>query len=217
MAFSETGGFEPKKALEEWKKAKPLTMKETGVGELLRALPESPAPGQLGKYTEIQGKLKQKLADPNIKKESKAVKCITSISDDITSYLKWYKNSRAHVIANMNEIMKEIRNFQSVLEKMPDQPDKVRQVYSSTLMTARKYNVDSRSYPPSGRSIFPPNVGGAWQGVTNHWSDQAQVMLKELEKKPAPDLKSKEITDRIQMCKTNANRVAAVINLLPPI
>jgi hypothetical protein len=99
VSFDSSRGFESKKAVEEWKKAKPILLKDTGVSELLRTLPESPAPGQLSAYVEVQGKLKLKIADPKIKKETKAVKCIESIHNDITAYLKWYKDRRTHVIS----------------------------------------------------------------------------------------------------------------------
>lgn len=217
MSFDSSKGFEPKKALEEWKKAKPFALKETGVGDLLRALPPAPAPGQLSKYVEIQGKLKAKLADPNIKKEPKAVKCIDNIHDDIASFLQWYKSSRTHIIDRMNNIVDAMKAFQKVLEKDAANPQKLHQAHMHVMVVAKQNPIDSRSFPPSGKSIFPPSVGGAWLGVTNVWASHVLDTIKFLEKKPAPDPAGTEALEMIKTCKLNTTRVAQVAALLKAI
>lgn len=217
MSFDSTKGFEPTKALDEWKKAKPLGLSETGVGELLKALPPSPAPGQLPKYVEIQGKLKAKLADPKIKKEPKAVKCIDGINGDIAAFLKWYKDSRASVIARMTAISHDMTAFQAILEKEADHPQKLAGAYAQVLGEARKNSVDSQEFPPSGKSIYPQNIHAAWLGVTNSWCGNVSNTIKFLSKTPPPDPKGKEATEMIQACKLAATRVSQVLSLLKPI
>ena len=217
MPFDGARGFEPKEALERWKKAKPLTMPETGVGELLKALPPSPAPGQLSKYVEIQGKLKAKLADPKVKAVPKAAKCIESINEDISAFLKWYKESRVRVIGKMTLISQQIAVFQGVLEQRRDQPDKLQEAYYNVLGVARQNSVDSRSYPSAGSLILPQNVYAAWLGVTNTWAKSVSDTIQFLNSKPTPDPHGAEALSMTKDCKQNGQRVSAVAALLKPI
>jgi hypothetical protein len=217
MSFDSTRGFEPKRALEEWKKAKPVMLGETGVGELIRALPEAPAPGQLSKYVEIQGKLKAKMADPTIKSQQKAAKCIDEINTDISAFLKWYKESRASVIARMTVVAEGVKACQAVLEKEVAHPQKMLEAYTNFLAVARQHSVDSRSFPSSGKSIFPQNVHGAWLGVTNQWCKSVSDTIQYLASTPAPDPSGKEATEMMKACKLGAQRVPQLLALLKPI
>jgi hypothetical protein len=217
MSFDSTRGFEPKRAIEEWKKAKPATLGETGVGELIRALPEAPAPGQLSKYVEIQGKLKAKMADPKIKSQQKAVKCIDGINSDISAFLKWYKESRASVIARMTTVAKEMKACQAVLEKEVAHPQKMMEAYTHFLGIARQHSVDSREFPSCGKSIFPQNIHAAWLGVTDQWCTSVSDTIKYLSRTPPPDPAAKDATEMMKSCKLGAERVAQVLALLQPI
>jgi hypothetical protein len=79
--------FDPKKAVDAWKKAKPLMLTKTGISELLRVLPAKPTQAQLTEFTKAVTKLEAALADPKIKKEKKAHDEVQKIHDDIKRYL----------------------------------------------------------------------------------------------------------------------------------
>jgi hypothetical protein len=217
MPFDSTKGFEPKKALENWKKAKPILLKETGISDLLRALPEGPAAGQLPKYLEIQGKLKAKMADPSIRKESKAVRCIQEIVDEITGFLKFYKDKRAEFIHLMTLTLKEMKTFQTVLEANLDNGPTVRRAYDMTIQAARQFKVGSAGLPRSCKDTFPKTSEAAWTVSTNHWFREAKFLVDYLGKKPAPDPKAQKTIDWAKGCKHNLDQVIIAVGMLKPI
>lgn len=211
MALDIVGGFDPKIALAEWKKAKPLLMPETGIGELLRGLPPAPAPEQLAKYTEIQGKLKAKLADPKVKKEAKAVKFVDNISKDIGEFVHRFKESREHVVQQLGIVSKAMHDFQAILEAHADEVPKLRAAYVGCIAFIRKNAVDPRSYKGSRQSIFPDNVGGNWVLAVDDWDKAVCATIDFLASdKPKPDPAGHEAVERIKACKAKMDRAVAL-------
>ena len=214
MAFNNSTGFEPKKAMEEWKKAKPLLLQDTGVSALLRELPESPAPEQLAQYVAIQGKLKAQMNDPKIKKEPKAVKCIASICDDITKYLKWYKDCRNHVINRMSTVVDAAKTCQAVLETHRDDVAKVQEAKGMVIKVASLHKVEKGEMPNSARSALPDKVATAWMQTYSLWGDSVGELITYLAAKKDP--KGAEAIELTKTCKLNVERLGHIMGLLKP-
>jgi hypothetical protein len=214
VAFSDSEGFEPKKAIEEWKKAKPLLLQDTGISGLLRLLPEAPAPEQLTQYVAIQGKLKAQLNDPKIKKEAKAVKCITAICDDITKFLKWFKDCRNHVITRMKTVVEAVKTCQVVLETHRDDVEKVRDAKAMAMQVANLHKVEKGEMPNSARSALPDNVAVAWMQTYTTWGDSVTELITYLSAKKDP--KAAEAIELTKKCKLNVERLEHVMGLLKP-
>ena len=86
--------FNPTKALEAWKKAKPLLLTDTGVSDVIRKLPANPTQAQLADYAKAVKSLETAMANSKVKAEKKALACITTIRDDIKGYLEEVKAER---------------------------------------------------------------------------------------------------------------------------
>ena len=88
-------GVDAKKALADWKKAKPLLLTKTGVSEKLRELPEKAALSNLKKYEGVLDFLDKAAADAKIKAEKKAIACINDLRKQIETFLDKHKTERA--------------------------------------------------------------------------------------------------------------------------
>ena len=118
--------FDTKKAVDSWKKAKPLTLTKTGVSELLRDLPVSPKSSELVKFEQAQKTLEAKLSDAKIKKEKKAVECITQIRDNIKRYLAGIKTERAALVGALKRMHASAGKYIDNVEKAADLGSAVR-------------------------------------------------------------------------------------------
>ena len=111
--------FDTKKAVEAWKKAKPLMLTDTGVSDVLRSIPTNPTLKQLPLFKDVQKKLEGFMANPKIKAEKKALACIMAIHTDIGKYLLQIKLDRQHVAANMEKLLVPTMAFGKAVEKGP--------------------------------------------------------------------------------------------------
>jgi hypothetical protein len=112
--------FDPQKALNDWKKAKPLLLTDTGVSGVLRALPAKPKQNQLKLYVTAVTQLQKAIADPKIQKEKKALACLQTIQAGIKQFLANIHNERQESIKAFKGVCQVIAEFSSgVGSKLP--------------------------------------------------------------------------------------------------
>lgn len=104
--------FDAKKALESWKKAKPLLLTDTGVSDHLRKLPDNPmSKSYLADLDKAGKKLDTFMADAKIKAEKKAVACLKEIQASIEKHVKDVVDNRKHVLGDMDGILAESKKY----------------------------------------------------------------------------------------------------------
>jgi hypothetical protein len=109
--------FESKKAVDAWKKAKPLLLTDTGVSDFLRKLPTNPPPSQLALLVKAQKELDTYLTSPKIKGEKKAVACLQQIKADIEKHLDEVADIRKLVVKNMETILSLLDDYLKTMKK----------------------------------------------------------------------------------------------------
>jgi hypothetical protein len=109
--------FDSKKAVDAWKKAKPLLLTDTGVSDFLRKLPTNPPPPQLGLLVKAQKELDGYLKDPKIKGEKKAAACLQQIKADIENHLDEVAETRKLVVKNMETILSLLDDYLKTMKK----------------------------------------------------------------------------------------------------
>jgi hypothetical protein len=111
--------FDPKKALDAWKKAKPITLTKTGVSEVLRVLVANPTQAQLKAYETALATLATKMTDAKIKAVKKALDCIKTIHDNLKSYLAEVKSERQEAVSALKSIHTAAKAFYDTVSKGP--------------------------------------------------------------------------------------------------
>lgn len=105
-----------------WQKAKPITLTKTGVSELLRTLPDDPDQSQLKIYKKVASELGDKIANPKIKAEKKALACLVKIKKDIEEYLTFTKTTRDKGVQIMKAIGKVAADYYAGAKKLQVTP-----------------------------------------------------------------------------------------------
>lgn len=111
--------FDTKKAVEAWKKAKPLTMTDTGVSDFLRKLPSAATPDKLPLLVAAQKQLDTFIANPKIGKDAKAKACLQQIKTDIKLFVDKIYEHRLYAARNITTTIKALDDYIATLTKTP--------------------------------------------------------------------------------------------------
>ncbi|MFG6415303.1 hypothetical protein ACG02S_15505 [Roseateles sp. DC23W] len=146
--------FDSKKAVEAWKKAKPLTLTDTGVSDFLRKLPSDPkSKTYLADLRNEKPKLLAFLNNAKIKAEKKASACLKQIHDDIDKHLDDVKANRKHVLGDMERIRGAAKDYFAEAIKKPTEQGLGDQ-WIKVMLADRGSRVDARS--PAAHEFDPP-------------------------------------------------------------
>ena len=105
------------KLLSDWKKAKPLTLRKTGISELLRTLPKDPTQVQLAIYAKVETDLNTKSSDRKIQAEKKALACVKALQKEIHDYLASIATQRAKAVDMLKKIHVVAHNYYQTMAK----------------------------------------------------------------------------------------------------
>lgn len=105
------------KLLSDWKKAKPLTLRKTGVSELLRTLPKDPTQVQLALYAKVETDLNTKSSDRKIQAEKKALDCVKAMQKEIHDYLASIATQRTKAVDILKKIHVVANNYYQTMAK----------------------------------------------------------------------------------------------------
>ncbi len=182
--------FDTKKAVEAWKKAKPLLLTDTGISDFLRKMPaDGMSKSYLADLEKSGKKLDSFMADPKVKAEKKAVACLKQIQDDIKKHVDGVQANRKHVMGDMDRVLAESKNYAVEAISKPTR-EGLMKIWLRITQLERGGRLDPREHDddPPLRALM-----GDWftaGGLLNE-AHTALVKLLELhEKKPLPDFKT---------------------------
>lgn len=181
--------FDTKKALESWKKAKPLLLTDTGISDFLRKLPtDAKSKTYLDEIEKAQSKVTTFMSNSKIKSEKKALACLQDISVGMKKYVDDVKEDRVHVLASMDNILKQSKKYLVDAIKAPTLPQ-LQDHWSGVVQLERASRLD-----PRGLQADPPlrEVATDWFHAAGDLSEAHTALVKLMSdnaRKPVPDLK----------------------------
>lgn len=182
--------FDTKKAVEAWKKAKPLLLTDTGISDFLRKMPaDGMSKSYLSDLEKSGKKLDTFMADPKVKAEKKAVACLKQIQDDIKKHVDGVQANRKHVMGDMDGILAESKNYAVESIKNPTR-EGLMKTWLRITQLERGGRLDPREHdddPPLKALMGDWHTAG---GLLNDAHTSLVKLLELHEKKPLPDFKT---------------------------
>lgn len=180
--------FDVKKAVESWKKAKPLMLTDTGISDFLRKLPaDAASKTYLADLAKARPKLQAFMNDAKIKTEKKALACLKQIDADIAQYIAGIEANRKHVLGSMEKVLAGTKAYFVEAIKSPTVPRLVERWSDGVAQAERGARFDPREHPDDPQLAA---LVGDWYttGSVQEGAHTSIVKLIEFHKeKPMPD------------------------------
>lgn len=189
--------FDTKKAVEAWKKAKPLLLTDTGVSDFLRKMPDDAmSKSYLTDLEKAGKKLDSFIADPKIKAEKKAVACLKQIQADIDKHVADVNANRKHVLGDMDGILTETKKYTLEAIKNPT-PKGLLMLWMRISQLERGSRLDPREHDrdPPLRALVTEWF--SYGSLVFDAHDSIVKLLTAHETKPLPDFKT-QIVQKIK-------------------
>lgn len=186
--------FDSKKALEAWKKAKPLLLTDTGVSDFLRKLPaDAKSKTYLTDLAKAKSGLATFMADKKIKAEKKALACLTQIQDDIDEHLAFVKSNRKHVLGDMENIRDAAKAYFAEAIKNPTL-ETLLKAWTRVMLADRGSRVGAMASIEHAADPALQALVVAWNSAARVLDDANTSLLKLLKvhaASPLPDFKAR--------------------------